>query len=73
MQMAQLTDLPRPDSPILDLLEDPFYALDLPSLMACLEPLPQPDGPISPSKPPLPLVQVSAKRLCMTMKKFRCM
>lgn len=58
VQMAQLPDLPSPQSPNLDLIEDPFYPAELPSIMACLEPLPQSGMPVSPSNTPQPLFQV---------------
>ena len=72
--MAQLSDLPRPDTPTLDLLEDPFYATDVTSLMACLDPLPLPDEPVSPKNPPLSNFQVSqcSMRPCMTVTKDGC-
>ena len=59
VQMAQLPDLPSPQSPNLDLIEDPFYPAELPSIMACLEPLPQSGMPVSLSNTPQPLFQVS--------------
>lgn len=58
--MAQLPDLPSPGSPPLDTVEgDPFYGADLPSLIACLEPLPHSGMPVSPNSTPPPLFQVS--------------
>lgn len=67
VQMAQLPDLPSPHSPNLDLIEDPFYTAELPSIMACLEPLPPSGMPVSPSSTPQPLFQVPSISLFMRM------
>ncbi len=58
--MTQLPDLPSADSPPLSTLEgEPFYGADLPSLMACLEPLPHTGMLVSPNITPPPLFQVT--------------
>ena len=65
VQMAQLPDPSSPDILPLDALEgDPFYGADLPSLIACLEPLPDAGMPVSPNNTPTPLFQVSRVLLC---------
>ena len=69
VQMAQLPDLPSPQSPNLDLIEDPFYTAELPSIMACLEPLPPSGMPVSPSSTPQPLFQVPSISLFLHMSR----